>query len=429
MNSTYHSFFKSEAFAGLLLILSAVFALIWANSAWGSGYEALKHLPLKLEVGDWRGKVSLEHLINDGLMVLFFVLVGLEIKREVIAGELRQPRQAMLAVFAAIGGMVLPALIFLAFNFGSSGARGWGMAMATDIAFALGMLALLGSRVPLALKVFLTALAIVDDLGAVLVIAVFYTSGINLLMLVLAVGTWLLVVVANFLGVISLAVYATLGVVLWAFTVQSGVHATVAGVLLALAIPLSQEKNLGQSRNKIKIDEALERTDLEQDTDARESRLQDLEESISRSQGPLYQLEHGLQPWVTYLVLPAFAFINAGLNFQASSGPGIAETSNVTLGVFVGLLLGKPLGVFGSSWLAVRFGLAELPKEVTWKALAGVSVLAGIGFTMALFIATLAFGESASLERAKLGILSASVLAAVFGLSFLARVLPPVKNG
>jgi Na+:H+ antiporter, NhaA family len=413
MNSAFNRFFKSEAFAGMLLIICAIIALIWANSPWALSYTGLKHLPFKLGIGDWSGKLSLEHLVNDGLMVLFFVLVGLEIKREVLTGELRQPRQAMLAIVAAVGGMVVPALIFLAFNLGTTGARGWGVPMATDIAFALGMLALLGSRVPLALKVFLTALAIVDDLGAVVVIAIFYTSSLNLTMLALAAGTWLLACLANLLGVVSLGMYGVLGFLLWAFTLQSGVHATVAGVLLALTIPITLSKN--------KRLEPAVLSNLETDTDQREAQLQDLEDSINRTQSPLYQLEHMLHPWITYLVLPVFALLNAGLTLQPQGqASGI---SGVTVGVFLGLLFGKPIGVFTASWLAVRFGMASLPNGVSWGAMFGVSVLAGIGFTMALFIASLAFGSTLALEQAKLGILSASTLAAILGVSLLSRIL------
>jgi Na+:H+ antiporter, NhaA family len=434
VNSTFNKFFKSEAFAGLLLIICAIIALIWANSPWASSYTDLKHLPVKLGVGDWTGKLSFEHLVNDGLMVLFFVLVGLEIKREVLTGELRQPRQAMLAIVAAVGGMVVPALIFLAFNLGTTGARGWGVPMATDIAFALGMLALLGSRVPLALKVFLTALAIVDDLGAVVVIAIFYTSSLNLTMLALAAGTWLLACLANLLGVVSLGVYGVLGLLLWAFTLQSGVHATVAGVLLALTIPITT-KAIQRAKNKQV--ELLLPNNLETETDQREARLQDLEDSINQTQSPLYQLEHMLHPWTTYLVLPVFALLNAGLSLQ-SSGQATGQSmgiSGVTIGVFFGLLLGKPIGVFAASWLAVRFGIASLPSGVTWGAVFGVSILAGIGFTMALFIASLAFGTSLELEQAKLGVLLASTLAAILGLLLLSRILnrghssvPQVKN-
>jgi Na+:H+ antiporter, NhaA family len=417
MNTVFNRFFKSEAFAGMLLIFCAVIALIWANSPWTSSYTDLKHLPFKLSIGEWTGKLSFEHLVNDGLMVLFFVLVGLEIKREVLTGELRQPQQAMLAVVAAIGGMIVPALLFTAFNAGTAGARGWGVPMATDIAFALGMLALLGSRVPLALKVFLTALAIVDDLGAVIVIAIFYTSSLNLTMLALAAGTWTLAVVANILGVLSLPVYGVLGVLLWAFTLQSGVHATVAGVLLALTIPIGIAKHKKLQSNMI--------MNLEADTDHREAQLQDLEDSINQTQSPLYQLEHMLHPWTTYLVLPVFALLNAGLNLQGQGDQ--SGISSVTWGVLLGLLFGKPVGVFGASWLAVRFGIASLPAGVNWSALAGVSVLAGIGFTMALFIASLAFGDSSALEEAKLGILTASALAAVIGLLLLSRSLNPAQ--
>ena len=419
---TFNRFVRSEAFAGVLLVLFAAVAMVWANSAWSAAYFALKELPFRLSLGEATFKLSLEHWINDGLMVLFFVLVGLEIKRELLVGELRQPRQAALAIFAALGGMVVPALVFVLFNRSSEGLRGWGVPMATDIAFSLGVLALLGSRVPLALKVFLTALAIVDDLGAVMVIALFYTSNLNLTMLGLAGLMLGAAALCNLAGVRSLGAYGLIGVLLWAFTLQSGLHATVAGVMLALAVPLRvQRKPLApHAADSPEFDKA--------EFDGTEGRLQSLEEEINRAQSPLYQLEHALAPWVTYLVLPVFALANAGVRLEPGVGFDSLFTSGVTAGVTLGLLVGKPVGIGLACLLAVRLGFAAMPEGVGWRALLGVALLAGIGFTMSFFVATLAL-EGALLAQAKIGVLGGSLAAALAGLLWLSLALRPVEAG
>jgi len=361
-----------EAKGGVLLFAAALLAFFLSNSPWSQAYFDLQGVYVKLQVGDWVFKKSLLHFVNDFLMAFFFLLVGLELKREILQGELKNPSQAGLAVAAALGGMITPALIYTAFNRGTAGAAGWGVPMATDIAFALGVVSLLGSRVPLSLKVFLTALAIVDDLGAVLVIAVFYTSSLNLTALALAAGVLTLALLAGRLRVRSLAVYGLLGLILWYYVLLSGVHATVAGVLLALAVPL--ESNAKTS--------------------------------------PLHRLEHILHPYVAYLIMPVFAFFNAGVALAGSQlGP-------VSLGIFAGLVMGKPLGILLFSYLAVRLGLARLPGGVGWRAVAGVGMVAGVGFTMALFIADLAF-DAALLDEAKLGILAASLVAALLGAAAL----------
>ena len=362
----------SEAKGGVLLFAAALLAFFLSNSPWSQAYFDLQGVYVKLQVGDWVFKKSLLHFVNDFLMAFFFLLVGLELKREILQGELKNPSQAGLAVAAALGGMITPALIYTAFNRGTAGAAGWGVPMATDIAFALGVVSLLGSRVPLSLKVFLTALAIVDDLGAVLVIAVFYTSSLYLTALALAAGVLTLALLAGRLRVRSLAVYGLLGLILWYYVLLSGVHATVAGVLLALAVPL--ESNAKTS--------------------------------------PLHRLEHILHPYVAYLIMPVFAFFNAGVALAGSQlGP-------VSLGIFAGLVMGKPLGILLFSYLAVRLGLARLPGGVGWRAVAGVGMVAGVGFTMALFIADLAF-DAALLDEAKLGILAASLVAALLGAAAL----------
>ncbi|WP_018461958.1 Na+/H+ antiporter NhaA [Thermus oshimai] len=396
-------FLESESKGGVLLFLAALIAFLVANSPLSPAYFGLKETPLGVGVGDWKLEKPLVLWINDLLMAFFFLLVGLEIKRELLQGELKDPRRAGLAVAAALGGMVAPALVYLAFNWGGEGLRGWGVPMATDIAFALGVLALLGSRVPLALKVFLTALAIVDDLGAVLVIALFYTETLNLGALGWAALFLGLAFLANRLGVRALPVYMVLGLFLWYFTLKSGVHATLAGVLLALAVPLTRALPLPELHQEL-------REMAHEDPEALEGALEGLEASLARAQSPLHRLEHLLHPWVAYLVLPLFAFFNAGVALEGVAlGP-------VALGAFFGLLLGKPLGILLFAFLAVKSGLAQLPEGVGWKAILGVGFLAGIGFTMALFIAALAFPSPSLLDQAKLGVLSASLVAALLGL-------------
>ncbi len=399
----FQQFLKSEAKGGLLLFFAAVFAFALSNSPLAPGYFHLREIPLALEVGNWRLKKDLLHFTNDFLMAVFFLLVGLELKRELLTGELKNPRRAGLAIAAALGGMLVPALFYLALNRGGPGAAGWGVPMATDIAFALGALALLGSRVPAGLKVFLTALAIVDDLGAVLVIALFYSAKLNPGALALALAVLALLALLARLGVKNLAVYLGLGLFLWYFVLASGIHATVAGVLLAFAVPIVA------SRRVPAIPQAPPR-----DVEEREALLEEAESRLVYAQSPLHRLEHALHPWVAYGILPVFAFLNAGVTLAgATLGP-------VALGVLFGLLLGKPMGILLFSALAVRSGLARLPEGVGWGALAGAAVLAGVGFTMALFIASLAFGP-ALLDQAKVGVLLASLLAAVAGLGLLAR--------
>jgi Na+:H+ antiporter, NhaA family len=398
---SFQRFVRAEAFAGFLLVIFAIFAFAWANSGFAPSYMALRELPISLSMGNWKLENSLEHWVNDGLMALFFLIVGLEIKRELIGGELSNPRQASLAIFAALGGMVIPALLFIIFNLGTSGARGWGVPMATDIAFALGVLSLLGNRVPVSLKVFLTALAIVDDLGAVLVIAVFYTSNLNVTMLALAALCWVTAILLGRLKVRWLSAYGLVGILLWYFTLESGIHATVAGVLLAFTIPIRINPSNSEPNSTT-------------------SNLIPDEEIHS----PLHRLEHLLAPYVTYLVLPIFALINAGVAVNTALTGGV---NGIMLGVATGLLFGKPIGITVFTWLAVRLGWAQLPVGVTLKQVAGVSVLGGIGFTMAIFIATLAFNET-GLNQAKFGILLASLVSALVGLTILSRLLPSTAS-
>ncbi len=420
-------FINREASSGIILLTLAIVALILANSPLAGIYQALLDTHLGITIGPWVLEESLLHWINDGLMAIFFFLVGLEIKREVVVGELADPRAAALPIVAAVGGVLVPAAIYLALNVGGPGVHGWGVPMATDIAFALGCLALLGKRVPFSLKVFLTAVAIVDDLIAVLVIAVFYSSGLHIGALAIGFGILLVLMLANILGIRDVLLYCSLGVIVWLAFLQSGVHATVAGVLIALTVP---------ARNRIDAPTFLQRThDLlavfERSSQQPSPMLIDqvqqdsvlaLEEQCEQVQAPLQKLEHTLQGWVALVIMPIFALANAGVAISAQSLSG--ESLTVVLGIVLGLVVGKPIGLLGASWLAVRAGLADLPQGVTWRQMAGVGVLAGIGFTMSLFIASLAFPQPELLATAKLGILIASLIAGSAGLLLLRRITP-----
>ncbi len=402
MKRLIEQFLESEAKGGILLFATALLAFWLSNSPWAQAYFDLQGVYLKLQVGDWVLKKSLLHFVNDFLMAFFFLLVGLELKRELLQGELKNPRQAGLAVAAALGGMVTPALIYTFLNYGGAGAPGWGVPMATDIAFALGVLSLLGRRVPLSLKVFLTALAIVDDLGAVLVIAVFYTSQLDAGALGLAALAFGFALLLGAMRVRSLPAYMLIGLVLWYFVLLSGIHATIAGVLLAFAVPIGRARPMPAPASG------------GADRELREAQLEKLEDEVRAAQSPLHRLEHILHPYVAYFIMPVFAFFNAGVALEG------VQVGAVALGIFLGLLLGKPLGILLFAYLAVRLGLAQLPEGVGWRAVAGVGLVAGIGFTMALFIAGLAFGP-ALLDEAKLGILSASLTAAVLGVAVIWR--------
>jgi NhaA family Na+:H+ antiporter len=411
----FREFTAREASGGVLLMAAALVALVWANSPFADSYESLWATTLTIGAGDFVLAKSLHLWINDGLMAIFFLVVGLEIKREVLVGELASARRAILPIAAAIGGAVLPAILFLLVAGGDPDAvRGWGVPMATDIAFALGVLALLGSRVPVGLRIFLTALAIVDDLLAVLVIAVFYTSEVALP--ALGAGALILaaLVAANRLGVRRPIVYAVLGIALWVAVLQSGVHATVAGVLLAMTIP---------ARTRIDPVEFLERARgfiadfssnvADDPDDEHHSALWDLEDLTESAQAPMLRMEHALHPWVAYLIVPVFALANAGVQIVGDVATIASEP--VVLGVLVGLVVGKQVGITLAAWLVVRSGLAALPTGVTWRHIFGAAWLGGIGFTMSLFVADLAFGDSPALALAKIGILAASVGAGVGG--------------
>ena len=429
--SPMQRFVQREAASGLVLFGATLAALVFANSPLAASYAALLHTEIGVAVGPFALRESLLHWINDGLMALFFFLVGLELKRETLVGELANLRQALLPALAALGGAVVPAILYTALNWGGAGAPGWGVPMATDIAFALGVLAILGSRVPWPLKIFLTAVAVMDDLLAVLVIALFYTSGLNLVALGIGLGVLALLVVVNMLGIRTLVVYATLGVAVWLAFLASGVHATIAGVLVALTIPARNRINpdafLAQAEGLLAQFRAGCPPDERMLTDERqEGAVLALEAACEAVQAPLQKLEHLLQPWVAFGVMPIFALANAGVTLPAQGLS--AEALPVTLGLVVGLVLGKPIGLIGTTWLVVRLGIARLPNEVTWWQIVGVGCLAGLGFTMSLFIATLGFTDAALIGAAKLGILIASLTAGLIGYGILRLVSPKIQS-
>jgi NhaA family Na+:H+ antiporter len=409
-------FLDEEVAGAIVLAIATVVALVVANSVW---YEASVHF-WETEAGFFLGPLEFEqsllHWVDDALMALFFFVVGLEIKREFIVGELSTFRGAALPVFAAVGGMAMPALIFLALNAGTESARGWGVPMATDIAFALGVLALLGRRVPAGLKVFLAALAIADDLGAILVIALFYTSGIEAGWLAFALLPLAGLVVMNRMHVDEPLAYLAVGTVLWFAILNSGVHATIAGVIAALTVPATARLTPSQFTDacRVTIDE-IDACDVPGEHTLIDDRQQRLALGLARaaelSAAPLQRLEFAILPFTTFVVLPLFALGNAGVRFVG--GVDIDIASPLVAGVFFGLVLGKPLGITLASWIAVRSGLGSLPRDVTWLHVAGAGIAGGIGFTMSMFVANLAFGAGEQGDDVKIAILLASATAGV----------------
>ncbi len=418
----FQLFAQRQASGGLVLLGFAILALAWANSPWAWAYEQMLGVPLGISLGEQVLRLDLLHWINDGLMAIFFFGVGLEIKREFLVGELAERRKAMLPIVAAVGGMVVPALIYAAFNFNGAGVHGWGIPMATDIAFALGALAILGSRIPEALKVFLVALAIVDDLGALLVIAIFYTESIDwrggVLIFALLLALW----VANRFGARRGSIYLLLGLGLWAAFFMSGLHATLAGVLTALFVPARVKIVPGALPQVIhRGADNIEAQALDNEPDAmdpdRVAIIGAIGGSLTAATAPLQRFEHMVQPWVTYGILPVFGLFNAGVVIDATVLRALPTA--VPLGIMVGLVVGKSVGISLASWLAVKAGLAELPEGSTWRHLIGTSFLAGIGFTMALFINGLAFADTHFEREAQLAILIGSLLAAAVGIAVL----------
>lgn len=424
----FQRFFRSEASGAIVLLAATLFALVWANSPWADAYFDLRHTYIGVSWGDAAFKLSLQHWVNDGLMVLFFFVVGLEIKRELLVGHLSSWRVAKVPVAAAIGGMIVPAAIYFGLNAGTEASRGWGVPMATDIAFALGILALLGSRVPIALKVFLTAVAIADDIGAVLVIALFYTEQVKIAALLVAVVLFLLLVAANRAHLRAPPVYVLLGLGVWAAVFASGIHATVAGILVAFAVPIrarmepreffERMRRAGRDLEEVKEDEVTRESMLLQP--AQLEWLDDMHQTIGDMIPSGIALEHFLHPIQSYFILPLFALFNAGVALNAAMFAFPPDP--ITLGIILGLFLGKQTGILLFTWLAVKSGRASLPEGVTWPMTYGLSCLAGVGFTMSLFIAELAFTATMASE-AKIGILLGSLLAGVWGYLVLRRAI------
>ncbi|MBL8210824.1 MAG: Na+/H+ antiporter NhaA [Bryobacterales bacterium] len=419
----FQLFLENDTSIGILLLAATVLALVFANSPLAPLYNSFWHMPVSLTVGPWSITHELHFWVNDLLMAIFFFVVGLEIKREVLVGELASPRQAALPIVAALGGVIVPASIYAMLNMGGVGAAGWGVPMATDIAFALGAMALLGSRVPVTLKVFLTALAIVDDIAAVLVIAVFYTSQIHWAALGYAAMVMAALLAANWLGVRHPLPFGLLGILLWFAVLNSGVHATIAGVLLAMTIPsrtvINPDQFLADARSCIDLfEQSCHRGQSLMADEAKQSAVHALENACEEVQPPLHRMEHSLHPWVMFVIMPIFALANAGVVLDANS---LRFSNPVVLGVVLGLMLGKPIGITLASWLAVRSGLASLPAGVSWAQIHGAGWLGGIGFTMSLFVASLAFQDEGLLTLAKLGILAGSTMAGVVGAALLVR--------
>lgn len=427
IQSSFQDFFQRSSSAGIVILVFTAVAIIWANSGGHASYEQFLHQPVNITVFNLSLAFTLEHFVNDGLMVLFFLLVGLEIKRELLIGELSTMRKAALPILAALGGMVFPGGIYAVFNAGTEAAHGWGVPVATDIAFALGILALAGSRVPVGLKVFLAALAIADDLFAVLVIAFFYTGDVNGMALLGAGATLALLVLMNRSGVKDVRFYALVGVVLWLFVLNSGIHSTIAGVLLAFTIPARSRISIKDF--VVEARELVKRLVRNAETGEEEGEqldvVQSLEDHCEDVQSPLHRMEEALGNSVNFLIMPVFALVNAGVVFD----PNVLESigGHVSLGIILGLFLGKQIGITLVVWISVKLGIAELPSKVNLKLIYGVSVLCGIGFTMALFVAHLAFTPGVHLDIARLSILMASAISAIAGLLLLKMWLP--KNG
>ncbi len=420
-------FVHSEVMGSILLLACTIVALVWANSPWAGTYFDFLHKSVGVSWGEATFSLSLHHWINDGLMVVFFFVVGLEIKRELVVGELSSFGKAALPVMAAIGGMAVPAVLFIVVAAGGEGARGWGIPMATDIAFALGVLAIFGTRAPLGLKVFLTALAIADDLGAVAVIAIFYTESIDVMALIVAAVLLALIFAAIRAGIRRRGVLYLLIIGFWLAVFSSGIHATVAGILVAMLIPVrprvDPEEFIDGTEARL---ERIKQMEVSADSLLSDREQLDIVEGIHRCSKDALPtglvLEHFLHPIQVWLILPLFALANAGVEIGGDLMAVLADP--LALGIIVGLVIGKPLGISFFSWLAVKSGRGALPEGVTWGQIAGAGCLAGIGFTMSLFITDLAFDNESLIATAKVGIIAASLVSGIIGYVLLSKTLP-----
>jgi NhaA family Na+:H+ antiporter len=432
LSTPLEHFIHTQTTTGLILFFTTILALILANSPFADTYQHFIHTTITFNIGEWKLSHSLSHWINDGLMAIFFFMVGLEIKREVLIGELSNIKVALLPIFAAIGGMIVPALIYTAINADTPGANGWGIPMATDIAFAVSALILLGKRVSPALVTFLIALAIVDDLGAVIVIALFYTEQIHFLPLALAGLTFLMMVSFNRFGIHAILPYFILGLFLWLFMLESGVHATIAGVIAALAIPSKPKYTpidfTNHARNLLdEYDNYPIATDHTMHAN-QVALLQNLKDRIDAVSSPAARLENALHLPVGLLIIPIFALVNAGISIDFSSVSEII-VQKIPLGIIFGLVFGKLLGIAGVTWLIVKLNIAKLPKDSTMSQIFGVAALGGIGFTMSIFVADLAFsGNDLFIFQAKIGILAASIFSGLLGFIWLRFIAKPPKE-
>lgn len=429
------AFLAMESAGGILLLLATIAAMVWANSPFWQSYEHFVEQHIAFSFGSFNISKTVHHWVNDGLMVIFFYVVGLEIKRELTVGELSTPRRAILPMVAALGGMIFPAIIYSAFNLGKIGESGWGIPMATDIAFAVGILTLMSRKVPFALKIFLLALAIVDDLGAVIVIAFFYTEQIATQALGFAALGMGIIYLLRASGVERSIVYFLLSIAVWFAVLKSGVHATVAGVVLGFLTPIGsryKREELTQHMRGLADDihhdiihsEDLDKPSLSMNTS---HKLHELSHYATRAQSPLERNIHLLHPWVTYVIMPIFALVNAGVHISGFDFTSFIH-NDIALGVILGLLLGKPVGVLLMSWLAVKGNIASLPRGVTWTHIAAVGFLAGIGFTMALFVSNLALKVPELEMFSKLGILAGSLLSGILGSIMIMRLPDTEKS-
>jgi NhaA family Na+:H+ antiporter len=415
----FREFMQMEESGGIVLFLCIIIALIWANSPIASTYFDFWGTKITLTMGDFVLSKPLLIWINELLMTPFFFLIGLEIKREILIGELCTPKDALLPFLTAFGGMVVPAVIYTLFNpFGTPGSVGWAIPIATDIAFTLGILSIFGKQVPSSLRVFLVTLAIVDDIGSVLVIAIFYTEEIYWLYLVLSAVVFLILCVINKLGIRKQAIYILLGIFLWLFLLESGVHATLAGILLAITIPATTKidfEEFKQTSNQLlmRLEEAADGAPESCDLEVFLNTSHTLENACQDAEAPIQRWEHVLTPWVAFLVVPVFTLTNGGVMLLTS----IAQvgTSSISFGIIMGLVIGKPLGVITSVFLTTKLGLSKIPEELNWSHFAGVAFLAGIGFTMSIFVASLSFSDDAILSLAKASILIASMISGIIG--------------
>ncbi|MDJ0953345.1 MAG: Na+/H+ antiporter NhaA [Acidimicrobiia bacterium] len=425
-------FTQLEASSGSLLLVAAVIALIWANAPFGESYKEFWHTHVHIEVGGFHFDESLKHIVNDALMAIFFFVVGLEIKRELVVGELRDPKKAALPAIAALGGMIVPAAIYLLFVAGQGGeaTQGWAIPMATDIAFSVGVISLLGKRVSTGAKLFLLALAIADDIGAIMVIAIFYTTDLSMLWLSLGILGLIGVYIAQRWGIRSMGFYWVTGIIIWFFIFESGVHATLAGVALGLltpVFPLYSEDDYRRRTSWI-----LGRFEMNRAAPNHRERLDydamQMAAVATESVAPLDRLEHQLAPWSSFVVVPLFALANAGVRFaDFENGVADALTSPVTLGVALGLLVGKLSGISLATWIAVRAGVGKLPTQTGWPQIIGLAALAGIGFTVSMFVTELAFTDVALADSAKIGIFIGSGIAGIFGYTLLRKAKTPAE--